>query len=80
MAVACGPFVTSDNNQLDPLLDLLRSVKVHRPHLLVIFGPFVDLQHPQMAVRSLSFIEEFSTFPDEFSAFSPLIAFQGANI
>lgn len=43
---AVGPYTIPADLSYDPLSDLMSSVKVQKPDLLVLFGPFVDAQHP----------------------------------
>ena len=40
--VGCGPFTSSDNLSYSPLKDLLDLVKRDRPHVLLLYGPFLD--------------------------------------
>uniref|UniRef100_A0A915EXH0 DNA polymerase alpha subunit B n=1 Tax=Echinococcus canadensis TaxID=519352 RepID=A0A915EXH0_9CEST len=46
LAVACGPFTTNTSHDISPLLALLKSIKEHQPHVLILLGPFVDSSHP----------------------------------
>ena len=50
MAVACGPFTTNTSHDIAPLLALLKSIKVHRPHVLILLGPLVESLHPLAGV------------------------------
>ena len=43
--VACGPYTTGDNLHYETLNDLLKYVVEHRPHLIILCGPFVDAKH-----------------------------------
>ena len=52
VAVACGPFTTNTSQDIAPLLALLKSVKEHRPHVLILLGPLVDSLHPLAEVSS----------------------------
>ncbi|CAH2065947.1 unnamed protein product [Thlaspi arvense] len=46
--VASGPFTTSDNLLFEPLNELLAYAKRKPPQLLVLLGPFVDSEHPEI--------------------------------
>jgi len=43
--IGAGPFTTSDTLNYQPLYDLVERVRIQRPHLLVLIGPFVDSEH-----------------------------------
>jgi DNA polymerase alpha subunit B len=50
IAVACGPFTTSDNLSYEPLVDFLsRCVSDKKPDVIVLMGPFVDISQPLLA-------------------------------
>lgn len=42
---ASGPFTCSDNLDYEPLLDLLNMVKQTKPDVVILTGPFVDMEH-----------------------------------
>lgn len=44
--VAAGPFTTTDNLDYAPLIDLLLEAKRLRPDVLILCGPFLDVEHP----------------------------------
>ncbi|TPP55786.1 DNA polymerase alpha subunit B [Fasciola gigantica] len=44
--IATGPFTFANSNDPSLLLTFLRAVKRNRPHVLIMFGPFVDAAHP----------------------------------
>lgn len=46
--VAAGPFTTTDSLVYEPLNDLLGVVRATRPDVVVLVGPFVDAEHPQV--------------------------------
>ncbi|MCO5578485.1 hypothetical protein L7F22_032327 [Adiantum nelumboides] len=48
MVVAAGPFTTSDNLAYEPLVELLDFARKKQPNLLLLMGPFVDSEHPQI--------------------------------
>ena len=50
VVTAAGPFTTSDNFHYQPLQDLLHVVKTDRPDVVILTGPFVDMEHK--AVKS----------------------------
>ena len=45
VVIASGPYTTSDNLSYDPLDDLCAYVEKHKPHLVILCGPFVDAKH-----------------------------------
>ncbi|TKY47740.1 DNA polymerase alpha subunit B [Spatholobus suberectus] len=48
MIIAAGPFTTTDNLLFEPLIELLAYAKRRPPQLLVLLGPFVDSEHPDV--------------------------------
>ncbi|KAL1538983.1 hypothetical protein AAHA92_27662 [Salvia divinorum] len=48
LIVAAGPFTTSDNLLFQPLNDLLAYAQRKQPQLLVLLGPFIDSDHPEL--------------------------------
>lgn len=44
MAIA-GPFTTSDNLDYQPLLDLINRISTQNPDVVILTGPFVDVEH-----------------------------------
>jgi DNA polymerase alpha subunit B len=44
----CGPYTTSTNLEYEPLDDLLANVRMQRPDVVILTGPFVDMNHPQV--------------------------------
>jgi DNA polymerase alpha subunit B len=44
LLVASGPYSVADSESLQPLEDMLARIKETRPHLTVLFGPFVDVK------------------------------------
>lgn len=59
--VAAGPFTTTDNLLFEPLKELLAYATRKPPQLLILLGPFVDSEHPeiQKATCDRSFDEVF---------------------
>lgn len=45
VVIASGPYSTSDNLSYEPLDDLCNYVEKHKPHVVVLCGPFVDAKH-----------------------------------
>lgn len=45
---AAGPFTTTESLVYEPLNDLLGAVRATRPDVVVLVGPFVDAEHPQV--------------------------------
>ena len=48
MIIAAGPFTTSDSVHYQPLYDLLEHVKRMKPDVLVLLGPFVNAEQPNI--------------------------------
>ena len=46
----CGPFTTSDNMEYEPLMDLVNIIQNDKPDVVILLGPFVDMNHK--ALRS----------------------------
>ncbi|KAI9170464.1 hypothetical protein LWI28_028412 [Acer negundo] len=46
--IASGPFTTTDNLFFEPLTELLAYASRKQPQLLILLGPFVDSEHPQI--------------------------------
>ncbi|GLU06162.1 hypothetical protein SLE2022_232160 [Rubroshorea leprosula] len=46
--IAAGPFTTTDNLSFEPLTELLAYSSRNPPQLLILLGPFVDSEHPQI--------------------------------
>ncbi|KAK2636699.1 hypothetical protein Ddye_031491 [Dipteronia dyeriana] len=46
--IASGPFTTTDNLFFEPLTDLLALASRKQPQLLILLGPFIDSEHPQI--------------------------------
>ncbi len=53
MAVAVGPFTTSEDLEFAPLAELLGSCRASRPDVLLLIGPFVDVEHALISNGSL---------------------------
>ncbi|KAJ1396991.1 DNA-polymerase alpha/epsilon, subunit B [Sesbania bispinosa] len=61
MIIAAGPFTTTDNLLFEPLVELLAYAKRRPPQLLVLLGPFIDSEHPDIkkGITERSFDELF---------------------
>lgn len=46
--IAAGPFTTTDNMLFEPLKELLAYATRRQPQLLILMGPFVDSEHPEI--------------------------------
>lgn len=59
--IAAGPFTTADNLFFEPLTELLAYATRKQPQLLILLGPFVDSEHPEIkkATFNRSFNEVF---------------------
>lgn len=49
MVVAAGPFTLTTNFSYGPLVDLISYVTEHKPHVLILLGPFLDVQHENIS-------------------------------
>jgi len=63
VVAACGPFSTSENLAYEPLQELLEYCTREAPGLLLLMGPFVDVEHPAVASGQLDI-----TFDDLYAA------------
>ncbi|XP_020107295.1 DNA polymerase alpha subunit B [Ananas comosus] len=48
VVIAAGPFTTNDNLLFEPLQELLAYARRKQPQLLILMGPFVDSDHPDI--------------------------------
>ncbi|XP_047325252.1 DNA polymerase alpha subunit B [Impatiens glandulifera] len=48
MIIAAGPFTTVDNLLFEPLSELLAYARRKQPQLLILLGPFIDSEHPEI--------------------------------
>ncbi|XP_054289402.1 DNA polymerase alpha subunit B isoform X2 [Macrosteles quadrilineatus] len=63
VVIAAGPFTQSDSVQYEPLQDLMTYVSTHRPHVLILIGPLVDLRQSQLIDGSIA--ESYDAFTDK---------------
>lgn len=55
--IAAGPFTSGDNLCYQPLFDLMEHVAKEEPHVLILVGPFVEDNHPE--IKNVSIKETF---------------------
>ncbi|XP_014219108.1 DNA polymerase alpha subunit B [Copidosoma floridanum] len=48
LVVAAGPFTRSNDLNYQPLWELMDCVAEEEPHVLVLIGPFIDYNHPDV--------------------------------
>ncbi|KAF8473468.1 DNA polymerase alpha subunit B N-terminal-domain-containing protein [Kalaharituber pfeilii] len=48
--MAAGPYTTHDNLDYEPLEELCRRAAETRPDVLMLMGPFIDIDHPLVAM------------------------------
>ncbi|XP_077227230.1 DNA polymerase alpha 2 [Tasmannia lanceolata] len=48
LVIAAGPFTTTDNLLFEPLIELLAYASRKQPQLLIMLGPFLDSEHPEI--------------------------------
>lgn len=53
MVVAAGPYTTSNNMAYEPLKDFITYIGTHKPHIVIMTGPFMDCEHAKIKDRSL---------------------------
>ncbi|XP_063831436.1 DNA polymerase alpha subunit B isoform X1 [Ostrinia nubilalis] len=63
MLVVAGPYTTSDNMNYEPLKDLVTYISSHRPHVVIMTGPFMDSDHSK--VKDNSMAETYKSFFDK---------------
>ncbi|XP_076889322.1 uncharacterized protein LOC143540040 [Bidens hawaiensis] len=54
LIIASDPFTTIDNLFFEPLSDLLSYAQRKQPQLLVLLGPFIDSEHPEIKKGTLN--------------------------
>ncbi|KAK1438162.1 hypothetical protein QVD17_03965 [Tagetes erecta] len=54
LIIASGPFTTTDNLFFEPLSDLLAYAQRKQPQVLVLLGPFIDSEHPEIKKGALN--------------------------
>ena len=54
----CGPYTTSDNLEYEPFLDMLEVIRVEKPDVVIMAGPFVDIKHSMVASGETSLESE----------------------
>jgi DNA polymerase alpha subunit B len=71
IVMASGPYTLKTDLNYAPLADLLAMVQKTRPDVLVLMGPFVDSNHPQVAAGEMTVEYEGEmvecTFEDTFA-------------
>lgn len=63
MIAVAGPYTTSDNLAYEPLKDLVTYIGTHRPHVVIMTGPFLDSEHAK--VKDNSMAETYKAFFDK---------------
>lgn len=48
LIIAAGPFTTVDNLFFEPLAELLSYARRKQPQLIILLGPFIDSDHPEI--------------------------------
>ncbi|KAG2203030.1 hypothetical protein INT47_013246 [Mucor saturninus] len=74
MIVACGPFTLNNDLAFKPLEDLLEMCQTQQPDTILLCGPFLSAQHPEIAsglievdpevIMTEQVIERLETFLD----------------
>ncbi|OMO81428.1 DNA polymerase alpha/epsilon, subunit B [Corchorus olitorius] len=77
--IAAGPFTTTDNLLFEPLNELLKYATRKWPQLLILLGPFIDSEHPQIkkGMVDLSFDELFQS--EILRMVQDYLAYMGSN-
>ncbi|XP_060534096.1 DNA polymerase alpha subunit B [Cylas formicarius] len=60
IVMACGPFTVQNNLLFEPLNDLLQYVNEHKPHILLLVGPFFEKNNEGIFNGDLT--QTFDTF------------------
>lgn len=47
--LAAGPYTTHDNLDYEPLTELCQRARDSKPDVLILLGPFIDIEHPMIA-------------------------------
>ncbi|TRY63678.1 hypothetical protein TCAL_16562 [Tigriopus californicus] len=60
--VVSGPFTTKDNLDNEPLKELIKYMRTHKPHVAILHGPFLDIKHQMVENGDLdvAFHEKFN--------------------
>lgn len=53
--VAAGPFTTSEDFSYSPLKELAEVCKKESPEAVILLGPFIDADHPNIASLEVPF-------------------------
>lgn len=60
----CGPYFADDSFSLELLEDFISRINTEvKPHVLILFGPFIDITHPLIASGKLPNFPQFKTQP-----------------
>ncbi|XP_028038639.1 DNA polymerase alpha subunit B isoform X1 [Bombyx mandarina] len=59
MVAVAGPYTTSDNMAYEPLKDMVTYINTHKPHVVIMTGPFIDSEHSK--VKDNTMAETFSS-------------------
>ncbi|KAL5614552.1 hypothetical protein BROUX41_004655 [Berkeleyomyces rouxiae] len=62
--MASGPYTTDDNLAFEPLAELCKVAGDKMVDVLVLMGPFIDIDHPMIASGDFDLPEEASYDPD----------------
>lgn len=61
VVIAAGPFTTTDNMLFEPFKELLAYATRRQPQLLILMGPFLDSEHPEIKKGIVD--RSFENFP-----------------
>lgn len=64
--VASGPFTPIENTLFLPFNDLLEVVRNDRPHVVILTGPFIDVEHSTFKDGMAVYNEMHMSFTDIF--------------
>ena len=66
----CGPYTTCENLDYEPFIDLLNVIREEKPDVVILVGPFVDLQHTQVSAGdTMVELDDGSKMPVSFETF-----------
>ncbi|CAH2045616.1 unnamed protein product, partial [Iphiclides podalirius] len=63
MVTVAGPYTTSDNLAYEPLKDFINYVGTHKPHVVIMTGPFMECDH--IKVNDHTMAETYKSFFDK---------------
>lgn len=63
--ISCGPYTTEDNLDFAPLQTLLDAAAENHADVLVLTGPFIDIEHPLIRTGDFDLPSTYPVSPDK---------------